>query len=252
VLPWRGATAEHLKRHFLAPAVALLVTAGLALALGLRAPYALAAFAFAAFAIVTNGQEFVFGAAARRRMHGEAWALALSRLIRSNNRRYGGYIAHIGAIALTVGIAASSTFRTEREVTLRQGETVTVRGYTVRFDELWAREEPHRWVVGADVSAFTGPRLLGQLQPRLNFYGGQQEPITTPAVRSRMDEDLYLNLLAFDEGGAHVTLSVIVEPLVFWIWAGGLIVAVGAVVAAFPRRRSRRPVSRPAAATELA
>ena len=251
-LPWRGATADHLKRHLLAPAVALLVTVGVALAMGLYEPYTLAAFGFAAFAIVSNVQEFVFGAAARRSAHGEGRLQALARLIRSNNRRYGGYIAHIGVIALAVGIAASSTFRTEREVTLRPGETMTLEGFTVRFDEIWAREEPHRWVVGADVSAFSGSRLLGELNPSLNFYGGRPEPITTPAVRSRMDRDLYINLLAFDQNGEHITLSVIIEPLVFWIWVGGLIVAMGAAVAAFPLRKAPRPLRRPAVPEEVA
>jgi cytochrome c-type biogenesis protein CcmF len=95
-------------------------------------------------------------------------------------------------------------------------------------------------VVGADLTAFNGSRDIGRLQPRLNFYGDRQEPITTPAVRSRPNRDLYVNLLAFDENGAHATVAVIVEPLVFWIWFGGMIVGFGALVAALPRRRPIR------------
>jgi cytochrome c-type biogenesis protein CcmF len=236
-LPWRGATREHLRRHLMIPAAAMLLTAASALALGLRAPYAVAAFAFAAFSLIGNVQEFAYGAAARRRAHGEAPLTALYRLIRANNRRYGGYIAHIGVVALAVGITASSTFRSEDTRTLRPGESMTVEGYAVRFDELWANEEPHRWVVGARLVAFRDGRELGPLEPRLNFYGERAEPITTPAVRSRPVSDLYVNLLAFDENGAHATLGVIVEPLVFWIWVGGMIVGLGALIAALPRRR---------------
>ncbi len=237
VLPWRGGRREDLVQRFALPFGLLLAAVAVAYALGTRGFWALAAFGFAAFALGGNVREFLSGAAARRRAHGEAALTALWRLVRANNRRYGGYIAHMGVIALTAGIAASSEFRAEREVTLRPGETVGLEGYTVRFDQVRAWEEPHRWVVAAEVTAFENGRELGGMSPRLNFYDGRQEPITTPAVRSRPDDDLYLTLLAFDENGANATFSIIVEPMVFWIWAGGLIIAIGAIVALLPRRR---------------
>ncbi len=241
-LPWRGATREQLRTQFLPPAVAFLLVTGLTVAFGLYNVYAVLAFGFAAFAMVANVQQFVFGAAARRRAHGENPALALMRLIRANNRRYGGYLAHIGLIVLAVGITASSVFRSEREVTLNAGESADLEEYTVRFDEIRAWEEPHRFVVAARLTAFERGREIGQLQPHLNFYGGRAEPITTPAVRSRPVNDLYVNLLAFDRSaGAHATLSIIVEPLVLWIWVGGMILAGGAFVSAWPRRKRRTP-----------
>jgi cytochrome c-type biogenesis protein CcmF len=75
------------------------------------------------------------------------------------------------------------------------------------------------------------------MDPRLNFYNGRAEPITTPAVRSRPNRDLYLNLLAFERDGSSATFSVIVEPLVFWIWFGGFVVAIGGLIAMLPPRR---------------
>jgi cytochrome c-type biogenesis protein CcmF len=241
VLPWRGATAEHLKRHLLVPATAMLLTAVVSFTLGVRNAYAIAAFAFAAFSLSANVQEYVFGAAARRRAHGEGPLQALYRLIGANNRRYGGYLAHIGVVIVAAGITASSTFRHETQATLRPGESVDAGRFSVRFDRMWARDEPHRFVVGADLTAFIGTREIGKLDPRLNFYGETREPITTPAVRSRPIDDLYINLLAFDENGAHATINVIIEPMVFWIWFGGLVVALGAVVSAWPPRRRREP-----------
>ena len=64
-----------------------------------------------------------------------------------------------------------------------------------------------------------------------------EPPITTPGVRSRADNDLYVNLLAFAQDGSTATLNVIVEPLVVWIWIGSFIVAFGALVSMWPRRR---------------
>jgi cytochrome c-type biogenesis protein CcmF len=247
ILPWRGASTEYLKAKLLLPAIALVLTVAIALTLGLREPYALIAFGFGAFALTANLQEFADGARARRRLHGESWGRSLYRVVRSNNRRYGGYLAHIGLITLAVGITASSTFRREQVATLAPGQSTELAGYRVRFDRVWAREEPHRVVVAAELTAFRGDRELGPMDPRLNFYGGQREPITTPAVHARPRGDLYVNLLAFDRQGANATVSVIIEPLVSWIWIGGFIVALGALVSVVPVRR--RTATR--AATEI-
>lgn len=245
VLPWRGGGRDRLKRRLRLPASAGAVTAVVLLTLGLHAFWSVLAFTFAAFTLVTNVQEFVSGAAARMRAHGEAAWRALFRLVAGNNRRYGGYLAHIGVVALAVGITASSTFRAERQATLVAGQSMSVEGYRVRFDRVRAWQEPHRWVIAAELTAFSGERELGALDPRLNFYNGRQEPVTTPAVRSRPVNDLYVNLLAFEQDGSNATLSVIVEPMVWWIWLGGFIVALGGIMASLPGRRASVRVAAP-------
>jgi cytochrome c-type biogenesis protein CcmF len=244
-LPWRSASREQLRSQFVLPAVAALLVAGISVVLRVPGVYTVLAFSFASFALVSNVQQFISGAAARRRAHQEGPVQALFRLVRANNRRYGGYLAHIGLIVLALGVTASSAFRSEREVTLEVGETAELEEYSVRFDEVTAWEEPHRFVVAAHLTAFERGREIGALEPHLNFYNSRAEPITTPAVRSRPVNDLYVNLLAFDrQAGAHATLSIIVEPMVMWIWVGGLIVAFGAFVSAWPRRRRRAPSQR--------
>jgi cytochrome c-type biogenesis protein CcmF len=239
MLPWRVAKVEELKRSLLAPGAALVITLGTALALGMRHFYGIVAFAFAAFALTANVQEYVRGTAARRRVEGGGWPRALIGLVNANPRRYGGYLAHIGMILLAIGVTASSVFRMERQATLRQGESVTVGDYTVRFDRIRAYEEPQRFVTGAETTVFVDGDEVGSLFPRMNIYTSRGEPVPTPAVRSRPNADLYLTLLAFNEqDGSTATLSVIVEPLVGWIWVGGFIIALGALIGIWPRRRA--------------
>lgn len=239
-LPWKRATREELRSQFMPPAIALLVALVLSIALGVRDPYAVLTFAFAAFAIVANGREFYSGTRARMRAQGEPAPLALVRLIGSNRHRYGGYVAHIGVIVVVVGIAASTTFKTESEATLRPGESLAVRGVTVRLDRVWGQEQAQRFVVGADVSLLEHGRIIGALTPRQNFYPTSEQPVPTPSVRSRANADVYINLMAFDEHGASATLRVLVEPLVSWIWLGGAIVVFGAGIASWPPRRRAR------------
>jgi cytochrome c-type biogenesis protein CcmF len=241
-LPWRVASPEVVRRQLLPPAVAALAGLIISLVVGVRSPYALAAFTFGAFALAANLREFIDGAAARRRAHGEAPPVALARLIGGNRRRYGGYIAHLGVLTVTLGIGASSTFRTEREATLRKGESLEIGPFTVRLDDVYRRDEPQRMVLAAGVTVLRGGREVGRMEPRMNFYPTSDQPVPTPSVRSRPAGDLYINLQAFAQDGSTATLRVIQEPLVPWIWIGGMIVCLGAFVSLGAGKRESVPV----------
>jgi cytochrome c-type biogenesis protein CcmF len=236
-LPWRRASAEVVRRQLLPPAIAAVVALAASLLAGVRSPYALAAFAFGGFALAANAREFVDGALARRRAHGESPAVALGRLVGSNRRRYGGYIAHLGVLSITLGVAASSLFRAEKEATLRPGETMQVGDFALRLNEVRLRSEAQREVLGASVTVLRDGREIDRLEPRMNFYPTSEQPVPTPDVRSRLSGDLYLNLQAFAQDGSTATIRAIVEPLVPWIWIGGMIVCVGALVSILPNRR---------------
>ena len=240
-LPWRVASRDVLRRQLLPPTVAALVGLVVSLVIGVRSPYALAAFSFGAFALAANLREFVDGAAARRRAHGEAPPIALARLVGANRRRYGGYIAHIGVLTVTLGIGASSTFRAEHEATLKKGESMEVGQFTVRLDDVYQREEPQRVVLAAGVTVLKNGREVGRMEPRMNFYPTSDQPVPTPSVRSRPSGDVYINLQAFAQDGSNATLRVILEPLVPWIWIGGMIVCVGALVSLGGGRRETAP-----------
>jgi cytochrome c-type biogenesis protein CcmF len=243
-LPWGRATARDFRKLMIPTAVGLL--SGLvAFLLGARMLMAIAGFAFAGFALATNVGEFVRSTRARREALGENVFLALGRLVRTNPRRFGGYTAHIGVLVFALGIVASSTFTIDHEFTLAPGESATVGDYTIRFDEVRGWDEPHRFVVAASLVVFKDDRRIASLNPRLNYYRMSDQPITTPAVRSRLHEDLYINLMAFERDGSSATLRVLVEPLVAWIWIGGFIVFAGAGIAFMYRGpkdgRSKRP-----------
>ncbi|HYV48017.1 MAG TPA: heme lyase CcmF/NrfE family subunit, partial [Myxococcaceae bacterium] len=72
---------------------------------------------------------------------------------------------------------------------------------------------------------------------RLNFYERSNDPVLTPAVRSRLHEDLYVSLLAVSEAGDSASFNVWIFPLVAWIWGSLPFIVVGALIAAWPTRR---------------
>lgn len=230
-LPWGSTTWVEARKRLYPPGIGAVIMGAVALIAGARNIYAILAFACVGYAAVGNLREFWIGMRARHRAHGESWPTALLRLIAGNRRRYGGYVAHIGVLLIALGITASSTFRSEREATLTPGQTLTVAGHTVRLKNLWGREEPQRSVIGAtmDVLGKNGA-VIGTMEPRMNYYRVSDQPVPTPDVRSRISGDLYINLMAFESNGANATVKVIVEPFVPWIWFGGLVIVIGAII----------------------
>jgi cytochrome c-type biogenesis protein CcmF len=253
MLPWRVVNAQDLRRKLVKPSLAAVLVLAVVLTLGMRDFWGILAFTFSAFAAVSNIQEFAVATAARQRAGGGGWLASLWGLMNANPRRYGGYTAHLGLIMMVVGITGSSVFRLEREATVRVGEVVQLQEYAVQFQELWARDEPHRFVVGARFDVLVNGRPSGEMNPRLNYYRARgSEPITTPAVRTRAHKDLYMNLLAFEQDGSSATVTVITEPLVVWIWIGSAIIAFGAFFSVWPRRRQRAIVPAPRGRREKA
>ena len=61
--------------------------------------------------------------------------------------------------------------------------------------------------------------------------------VPTPSVRSGPTEDLFLVLDELSDSGTDaIRLRVIVRPMVAWIWAGGILMAVGSVLSLVPDR----------------
>jgi cytochrome c-type biogenesis protein CcmF len=236
-LPWRSATAAEMRSKLLPPLVGAFLFCVGALVAGARNFYGVVAFSFIGYAAVANLREYWIGMRARHNAHGEGWATALFLLIRGNPRRYGGYLAHLGLLIAALGIAGSSSFRREREMTLKPGDTLTVAGQTIRLKGVWGREEVQRSVIGATVEVLKNGRVVGVIEPRMNYYPTSDQPVPTPQVRSTIGGDLYLSLMSFDPNGAHATIRAIVQPLVSWIWFGGGVVVLGALICMFPARR---------------
>lgn len=237
-LPWRRTTPEKLRRQFIRPALVGLAVSAASVALGVREVYPIITFGFAGFVMTTIVDEFARGVGARRRIGGVGPLRALGQVLVRHNRRFGGYIVHAGIVVIVVALSVSGTWRFEREATLRTGQEMVLGDYTLRFDSVRAWREPHRDVVAASFSAHRGERDLGSIVPSTNFYrrSTMSEPIATPAVRSFLDEDLYLTLMSFDPEGEHATVRAIVNPGVPWLWIGGMIIGLGAILAVAPAR----------------
>jgi cytochrome c-type biogenesis protein CcmF len=241
LLAWRKASLDQLRRNFLGPS-ALALAVGLALfAWRVRDFWPLLAVTLSVFVALTILFDTAKAARARRAIAGERLPAALATLVRRNQRRYGGFIVHLGVVLIILGIAGSMGYSVEREATLQAGETLTIDRFRVRFEGLQTSEQPtHRRVEGR-FRVWNDEHDLGVLAPALKYFPTQQSPIGRAVFRSTLTEDLYLILSGFsDVRQGQVMLKALVRPLVAWIWLGGAVMTVGTLVALWPFRPRRR------------
>ncbi len=322
LLAWRRVTWASARRVFRMPLIVATVTAvGLALfSDALQSPWAFALFVFAAFAIAGLGQEFWNGAAARRKLAGGSLPAALVGVVSRNRRRYGGYIVHIGIAVLLIGIAASSSFQTNRDVTLRPGESAVVDGRTITYVKPTVAVNDEYLQFGAVLRVEEDDKVVATLHPSRRYFRptGQQlgmigdffagEATSEVGLKAGIGSDLWTamqpgvaavqaRVRAADRGfracvrggpgtppqcdalattmraaannpalapaaltqiasiqtatatkiaesylgdGSAAVFKVIVDPLVTWMWIGGLIALLGALTALWPARGRRR------------
>jgi cytochrome c-type biogenesis protein CcmF len=323
LLAWRRVSWVSARRVFRIPLAVAAVTLAALLVFSDAAhkPWALALFVFAAFALTGLGQEFWNGAAARRKLSGGSMAGAAIAVVARNRRRYGGYIVHAGIAVILIGIAASSSFQTNRDVDLKPGESVVVDGYTVKYVRPEVSVDSEKFTFAQRVLVFKDGKVVANLRPSRRFFrptGGtgtgtlasffdgeatsevglkaglrndfwiapqpdisgvqrrataadkafeaclrgapgtptqckalalvmlraRENPSLRPAALAQISklQSLSAENIARDYSRERlpVTFKVIVNPLVTWLWIGGLIALAGALTALWPTRGRRR------------
>ena len=243
-MPWGRAKPEDWNR-FANSFIGGLALCGIAYLFGMSSPMGLLTYFVAGMASFVSFQEILRPAWIRRKSKNEAFHIAFSRSLTKDHRRIGGHIAHLGVFLLAISLATAETHRQDTRAALTQNVPQEVFGYELSYIEKETVVQPHRTseVAHIDVANDNGTPL-GSLSPRDNTYlsgkmAGQK--IGTPSVRSGFKEDLYITLLRVDEsnGVEIASVRVIVQPMMRWLWLGGLIMVAGGLIAAWPKRKER-------------
>ncbi|HXR54625.1 MAG TPA: heme lyase CcmF/NrfE family subunit, partial [Acidimicrobiales bacterium] len=242
-LSWRSVNVGVLWRRMAPAAWAAVLTIVGCVAGGVRGFVPLLAFGLGAFAGASAVRSIVLAVVTSRR-HGRGVLRGIA------GRANGGMIVHLGVVVIAVGITAATSFAQRTELALRPGQPVRFDGHSFVFEGLRRVTSPSRSATEAQVKVDGG----GVFRPAITqFAGANSEAVGTPAIDSGFTGDVYLT---FDEIGGTgpataaqeipnlrkgaVAVGVIVEPLIAWMWAGGLLIGLGGLLALAPGRR-RRP-----------
>ncbi len=229
---WGATSVRRLGGALKAP-LALTALSIAAIALG-GTSIAVAAFGYGAplFAGYVALFEVYRGAKARRRSLGESWPRAVSALFRRNQRRYGGYIVHLGVTVIGIGVIASTVFQAEEQHTLARGETIAVRDYALRYDDyMRAQAVDGRLMNIAAVTVFRDGGEIARLRPRIDDY--PQMPMKIAGAHSTLENDFYVLLMGGERERA--TFRIYINPLVNLVWWGGILLVIGTLIAAYPK-----------------
>lgn len=223
-LPWGRGDRQSLQRALLWPVPAAILGLLVAFALGARGFSMLFTAALAGYALWVTADQATRATRSRRR-GGASLPGAVGHTLRRSPRRVGGYLVHLGVVVTFVAIAVSANYQTQNEGTLRPGGQLEVADYVLTLKKVELVQEPHRAAERATIDVERhGNRTT--LEPALNHYPTQREPLGTPAVKTSLTHDLYLTVMNVGSDGS-VGLRAIVTPAVVWIWIGVLVMVAG-------------------------
>lgn len=236
VMAWRRAESGALLRVVRWPAVIGVVALGTGALWGLRDWRALVGLLLGGFTLAITLAEFGRGLRVVHAQTPKPLVAVPGKLLRRAQRRYGGYVVHIGLLVIFAGFIGA-LYRFESDVHLKEGERTTVRGYELEFGGLRYRQDDHLEAVAGELRVFRDGAPVSVLLPARHFYRASEQPTTEVAIYRSGLNDLYTILGAFDVDAHAADFKIMHHPLINAIWLGGGLLVLGTLIIIWPRRQ---------------
>ncbi len=204
-LGWKQGLRD--RRGLLVAAAAFVVSGGAFLALGYRLPLALVGAAGAVSCMVTA-------------------LLAVGLLPEARTRKsLAAYVVHLGLGLMALGVAFSGPYQATAEKEINAGESFQVAGYTVTLKDVHEKSSPHMAQLIAEMEVSRNGEAVGVVRPERRMYRGYDQAFAEVSVIPGLGDEIFAVLLGVEQNGL-TTVKVNVNPLVNWIWIGGVIFCV--------------------------
>ncbi|GER87255.1 cytochrome c biogenesis protein CcmF [Dictyobacter vulcani] len=236
LLAWRRTSLSALWRNISVPAILAALCALILPLLGVTDVAANIGFTVCTFTGGAILYEIWRGARVRHR-HGESYPKAVYMLFQRYRQRYGGYIVHLGLVFLVAGIIGSHYFQQQKDATLKPGQDMSVAGY--RFTYLGNIDEKasDKETISSQVQVWRDGQLQGYLYPgRVIYATYPDQPTSAIEIKTFVATDVYVYLADW-QGAAQATIRVFINPLVPFVWWGGLLMILGGILCWWPARR---------------
>jgi cytochrome c-type biogenesis protein CcmF len=237
LLAWRKTSTESLKRNFGWPLAIGLVAGVIALVFGFRQIYSWICLILCVFVASTVGLEFYRGAKVIRARTGASFVSSAVELTMRNTRRYGGYIVHVGMVFVFIGLAGAA-FNRDIQKDMRQGDTLKIGPYTLVLQGFDTKPEKNYTAQRLLVEVLEDNKPTMMLYPEKRRFSTTEENGTMVAIHSTLQEDLYVVYAGTSPDTQLPVIHAYLNPLVKWIWFGGVVVVFGTLVALLPNRRA--------------
>jgi cytochrome c-type biogenesis protein CcmF len=153
---------------------------------------------------------------------------------------YGMTLAHISLAITIVGMTGSTAWKSESVSAMKVGDTVTIGDFTYSFDGVAPIKGPNYLAERATFSVTRDGKPYTTLHPERRQYEVQTMPTTEAAIESSFRDDIYAvigdRVSSNPNGPQSWAVRIYHQPLVPWIWAGGILMALGGIVSLSDRR----------------
>jgi cytochrome c-type biogenesis protein CcmF len=237
LIAWRRSSFEALKKAFLWPTIlATLGTAALFVG-GMRHVYALISLFLCMFVTGTILSEFIKGAGAIATKESLSWVRGVVELTHRNTRRYGGYIVHLGIVAMFVGFTGAA-FNQSNFVEVGEGAEFPIAAYQVKVDKVVAGENENYSFIRSNLTVNKDGQFFANLNPERRVYKSQRQSTGEVAVHRTLSEDLYINFAgpSNDQNVNRFVIQAYTFPLVSWVWIGFWVVLFGSIICLIPAK----------------
>jgi cytochrome c-type biogenesis protein CcmF len=236
LLAWRKTSFDALRRNFAVPLAGGVAAGGIAFGFGFQQLYALICLMLSVFVTLTIFAEFYRGARVIAARDGTNLLTAVGDLTMRNTRRYGGYVVHFGMVLIFIGISGQA-FNKDVQMEMAPGQSMTIGPYTIlcqNFDQIANNNYQSE---RATLEVFRNGHSEMMLYPQRRFYLASQVTETMVAVQSSPLRDLYVVYAGRSPETNKPVIHAYLNPLVKWIWFGGIVVVLGTGLAMMPNRR---------------
>ncbi|MBS7814316.1 heme lyase CcmF/NrfE family subunit [Wohlfahrtiimonas chitiniclastica] len=180
-----------------------------------------------------------FGILAEIAMHKPRNASFIKGFFTQSMSRVAMNLGHLGVVVTIVGITMTSYYSVEADRLLKVGQTEVVQGYEFKLENLENIKGPNYFATKGTFSVSYQGKFLRMMHPEKRIYAASGMPISEVALRASLFDDLYI-ALAEERPGQSWAIRLYVKPFIRWIWLGGVIISIAALLAMLALRRPER------------
>lgn len=149
----------------------------------------------------------------------------------------GAHLAHLGLALMALGVAFSGPGQASESFSLGLGQSARLRGYVINLEKLYSGEAPDYEFYEAELivqpggggEAFT-------LTPQYRRYAKQSQGFAESSTVFSLGEEVYASLLRVDPQRGRAEVYISLNPLVNWIWVGGILLCLAPLLGLAGRR----------------
>lgn len=237
LLAWRRTSLDALERNFAWPSAGGFLAGLIAFAFGFRHFYALICLILSVFVALTIVSEFYRGARVIAAHDGTNLLTAVGELTMRNTRRYGGYLIHFAIVLIFVGFSGAA-FNKDVQMEMQTGERLRIGPYAIVCQNFDATSNDNYQSERATLEVFRNGQSEMMLYPERRLFLASQVTETVVAIQTSPLRDLYVVYAGRSPETGKPVIHAYLNPLVKWIWFGGLVLVLGTGLAMIPNRRA--------------